>query len=126
VIVSRAAGHQVLIGPRGRAWRCLARRGMLHSECEVIDHWELDTGAVFELNRCNGIEELVLVVSGHGVLHQPEQPPRDVRASQLILAPYDTSATLVAGPAGMALLSIQGMPAHISAVLPPRVPEVQR
>jgi hypothetical protein len=126
MIVSRAAGHQLLTGPPGAAWRCLARRGMLHSECEVIDHWKLDAGAIFDLNRYNGAEELVLVISGHGVLHQSERPSRDVRARHLVLAPHNTPATLVVGPAGMALLSIRGMPAHISAALPPRVPEVQR
>lgn len=98
MIISRAAGHQALAGPHGMGWRCLARRGMLHSECEVIDHWELDAGAAFDLNRCLGVEEMLLVVNGYGVLQQPGQPARDLRARQLVLVPHNTWATLVAGP----------------------------
>ena len=50
-----AAGEQV-------TWRCLARRGMLHSECESIDHVRLAAHTEFGPNG-------TLLLDAHFPLH---------------------------------------------------------
>lgn len=102
-------------------WRCLARRGMLHSECESVDFVRLAAGN--RVTLASEVDETVLVVRG-SVLLQENLGTRALGERTLVLVPADEQGELVAAGDGAELLLIRGWPRAISAALPPRVPEL--
>ncbi|MYW18680.1 hypothetical protein GT039_24655, partial [Streptomyces sp. SID2955] len=50
-------------GTPAATWRCLARRGMLHSECETFDHVVLPPGGSSRHDD-PGVEQTVHLVRG--------------------------------------------------------------
>ncbi|MDT3399398.1 hypothetical protein RKE29_22580 [Streptomyces sp. B1866] len=122
----------VLIGPgteRVRV-RCLARRGMLHSECEAVDHVRLSPAARFDLVGRGGTEAAWYVLRGSLTLGRagpvgPDgapDPQAVLRARSLVLAPRGEDVRLCAGPLGADLLCLTLTPAAAVRRLPPRVP----
>lgn len=124
--------HTVLRRGRTSAvyWRCLARRGMLHSECEAVDFIRLEPGSYLDLDSADGIEEFLLVLRGSVTLsffdEAPTGPgrPRELSARTAVLAPHGSSLRVRANVEDVELLSIRGLPARVSAALPPRVPDL--
>lgn len=104
-------------------WRCLARRGMLHSECESVDLVRLSAGA--RLPLASEVDETVLVVRGSVVLHEDSGSTRELTERALLLVPSGERGELVAG-GDAELVLIRVWPREISAALPPRVPELVR
>ncbi len=98
------------------SWRCLARRGMLHSECEAVDLVRLPPNVPFAPSGTEGVESAWPVLRGGGTLDGRELRPGDV-----VLVPVG-GARLDAGPHGLEFLWVAVLSADVSRALPPRVP----
>lgn len=110
-------GHDIL-------WRCLARRGMLHSECEAIDHVRVSAHTEFGPPGTHGVESLWFVIGGAGALlgGSSAREGNGVRPGQLVLVPAGSSVRLRAGDEGLELLWLAVLPAKVSQALPVRKP----
>ncbi|GAA3849621.1 hypothetical protein GCM10022243_14450 [Saccharothrix violaceirubra] len=97
------------------AWRCLARRGMVHSECEAVDLVSLPPGSTFAPPGRDGVESAWFVVRGSG-----SADGLPVRTGDVVLAA--TPTRLAAGSAGLDVLWVAVLPAAVSALLPRRSP----
>ncbi|GGY12493.1 cupin domain-containing protein [Streptomyces minutiscleroticus] len=104
-------------------WQCLVRRGMLHSECEAVEHWHLSPGAALGATPRHGVEEAVLVLDGELRLTS-SGGERVVRAGQLVLLPHGADAHLAAGDGPVRLITVRTLAASVTDRLPPRVPEL--
>lgn len=107
------------------AWTCLVRRGMLHSECEAVEHWLLPRGAVLAATPRHGVEEALLVLEGELRL-TTETGDRTVRAGELALVPHGRTARLAADRTEVRLITVRVLAASVADRLPPRVPELVR
>lgn len=108
-------------------WRSLARRGMLHSECESFDHVRLAPGTEFALYGRDGTEQVWFIVRGTGkVCDGPvEVTGHRLRTGDLVAAPHGgTQMVLRAGPTGLDALWLTVLPAAISKTLPDRKPVI--
>ncbi|MFI5529583.1 hypothetical protein ACIA8O_13700 [Kitasatospora sp. NPDC051853] len=127
MIVSDTAHAAVHLGPgtqRVRT-RCLARRGMLHSETEAVDHVRLSPGACYDLTGRDGTEAAWYVLRGPvALLDCPEQPLRTLTEGDLLLAPEGGRVHLHGGPLGAELLCLTVTPAAVSGRLPSRKPDL--
>lgn len=95
MIISDCAGTATRNGALGRAqWRCLARRGMLHSECEAVDFIRLSAGAELVVNAGGGVEECVLVLRGRAELRAGDGPGVPLAAPYLVQLPWRDRATI--------------------------------
>jgi hypothetical protein len=108
-------------------WRSLARRGMLHSECESFDYVQLAPGTTFALRGQDGTESAWFVVAGAGVLVEAGASPRSlipraVTGGHLVLVPAGQAIELVAGDDGLQLLWLELMPGAVVEALPGRRP----
>jgi mannose-6-phosphate isomerase-like protein (cupin superfamily) len=128
VIVTDAAGAGLAATMSEAAvqWGCLARRGMLYSECEAIDYLELAPRAVVTMAGRSGTEEAWYVLDG-GVEFDAETGESS-RAGEgdLVLRPADLSSAVrnpsVETPARLLLIAV--LPADVSDRLPRRRPAV--
>ncbi|MEU8080913.1 hypothetical protein AB0B31_36340 [Catellatospora citrea] len=100
-------------------WTCLARRGMLHSDTEAVDHLRLRPGGRLDGRGRDGVAEAWFLLSGRARL----PGGRSVGAGDLVLRPPGTVDELVAVEETQ-LLVLAVMPAEVSAVLPARRPEM--
>ncbi|MFD9795892.1 hypothetical protein ACFWXK_33625 [Streptomyces sp. NPDC059070] len=107
----------------GTTWRCLARRGMLHSETESFDQLRLAPGAVLEHRADSGVEQALYVLAGTGEV-TGDGGAREVAGGTLLLAPAAAPLTLRAGRDGLELIALRTLPARVSARLPRRVPDL--
>ncbi|MED7949885.1 hypothetical protein [Streptomyces sp. BE303] len=127
MIVTGTGGPRLLLGPgtqRVRT-RCLARRGMLHSECEAFEHVRLGPGACFDLAGRESTEAAWYVLRGPvALLDCPDLPLRLLDRGALVLAPHGESVHLHGGPLGAELLCLTVLPARVGAALPERRPEL--
>ncbi|MER7703590.1 hypothetical protein ABTX81_11900 [Kitasatospora sp. NPDC097605] len=126
MIVTPTAGPRLLVGPGAQRirTRCLARRGMLHSECEAFEHVSLGPGACYDLTGRDATEAAWYVLRGPVVLVDcPDQPLRLLQRGTLLLAPRGESVHLHGGPLGADLLCLTVLPEHVSTALPERRPE---
>ncbi|MBT2413703.1 DUF861 domain-containing protein [Streptomyces sp. ISL-12] len=126
MIVSTASAHAVT-GSDGAppvSRRCLARRGMMHSECEAVDHVLLAPGAGAEERGRSGTEELWLLLSGEVTVAEDGAAPRSLRAGEVLLCPADSRPRLTAGAGAAELLQVSVLSGGRSALLPARRPEV--
>ncbi|MFD4573908.1 hypothetical protein ACFWNK_23090 [Streptomyces sp. NPDC058417] len=105
------------------AWTCLVRRGMLHSECESVEHWRLAPAAPLEATPRHGVEEAVLVLDGTLDL-ATASGERTLGAGALALLPHGGTARLTAGPRGARIVTVRALAAPVTDRLPPRVPEL--
>ncbi|MGA5285380.1 cupin domain-containing protein [Streptomyces griseoincarnatus] len=125
----REAGTSTGTGPRtgcgdaAAMWTCLVRRGMLHSECEAVEHWRLPPGGVLASTPQHGVEEAVLVLNGELQL-TTESAERVLRAGQLALLPHGAQARLTAEGAQTRLLVLRTLTASVTGRLPSRIPEL--
>ncbi|KPI22594.1 cupin domain-containing protein [Streptomyces sp. NPDC054950] len=107
----------------GADWTSLVRRGMLHSECESVEHWLLAPAAVLAATPRHGVEEAVLVLEGELSLRAKSGEHR-VRAGQLVLLPHGCTAHLTAGRDPVRLITVRTLATAVTDRLPPRVPEL--
>jgi len=121
VIVHDGPLSAVLFGPgEERATvRCLARRGMLHSECEAFDEVELAPGTRWEPAGRDGTETVWYVLTG--TVHA-DRRPIPLTAGGLVLAPHGGATALTAGRRGARLLCLTLGPAAVTRALPVRTP----
>ncbi|MET8975803.1 cupin domain-containing protein [Streptomyces sp. NPDC004539] len=105
------------------AWSCLVRRGMLHSECEAVEHWTLPAGAVLAATPEHGVEEALLVLEGEPVL-VTDSGEHVLRAGRLVLVPHGCRARLLTDRGPARLITVRALAASVSDRLPPRVPEL--
>jgi mannose-6-phosphate isomerase-like protein (cupin superfamily) len=105
-------------------WRSLARRGMLHCECESFDHLRLAPGTEFALRGQEGTESVWFTVSGSGRLLGVDASPagRVLGAGELVLLPAGKECRLASGQGGLELLWLTVMPREVSQSLPNRKP----
>jgi len=100
--------------------RCIARRGMLYSECEAIDYVRLPAGTAFDLAGRSGVESVWVALAGTGAV--PTVGP--LAPGDVLLAPDDGAVLIAAGQEGLELLYVRILPRAVSAVLPERRPEL--
>ncbi|MGP9022884.1 hypothetical protein ACT1U9_31335 [Streptomyces sp. BR1] len=108
--------------------RCLARRGMLHSECEAVDRVSLAPHAHYDLVGRAGTEAAWYVLGGPLTAHWPGAPATGTALGEggLILARTAQDITLRAGPDGAELLCLTVTPSAITRQLPPRTPDMTK
>jgi cupin domain len=105
-------------------WRCLARRGMLYSECEAFDYVRLAPGAVRDGRGREGNEEAWFVLSGEGEFLNGGGSSLSVRAGDLVLCPDGADGGVLRSSADSALevLLLAVLPASVTGQLPARSP----
>jgi hypothetical protein len=117
IVTTTAGPSRTVADGADLRWRCLARRGMVHSECEAVDHVAVPANTEFAPSGTEGVESAWLVISGDGQVG--DQP---VEAGDVILSP--TAEAVTAGPDGVELLWIVVLPDEVSRALPARRPVV--
>ncbi len=110
-------------------WRCLARRGMLHSECEAVDYLELPPRAAVTMDGRCGTEEAWYVLDGHAEFGDPSTDRlRRVGPGQLALRSAGTSPIVrnASSDTPLRLLLVVVLPRAVSERLPHRSPIADR
>lgn len=135
MIVNTAVGDvTVTAGGHRAGWQSLIRRGMLHSECEGVEYWDLPEGSLLRVRADHGVEEAVLVLRGEAVLRETgetgreagREPVRAAGAGGLLLVPHGVEGELRPGAGGAGLVVVRGVPGALSRRLPRRSPELDR
>lgn len=125
MIVTETNGRPtgVLVDADGRItrWTCLARRGMLHAECEAVDFFLLDSDARLTRQGPAGIAEIWFVARGTGVL----EDGTPVGPGGLVVVPPFTNRELTAR-SQLSLIAVSVLPDRIARRLPPRHPDMDR
>ena len=105
-------------------WRSLARRGMLHGECESFDYVRLTPGTELALRGREGTESAWFVISGSGRLLESGAVSggRPLHPGELLLLPAGEEGRLTSGDGGLELLWLAVLPREISQSLPQRSP----
>lgn len=105
------------------AWRCLARRGMLHSECEAFDYLRLAPGAVRDGRGREGVEEAWFVLNGAGQFLDGTGRSIPLRPGSLLLWSGGTEGWLRNSSASsLEMLTFTLLPAAVTNQLPTRSP----
>ncbi|WP_199440247.1 cupin domain-containing protein [Umezawaea beigongshangensis] len=121
MIVTNAGGLSRAAGDG--AWRCLARRGMLHSECEAVDYVRLAPGATRNGRGREGVEGAWFVLGGRGRFLDGEDRSVPLRPGDLLLSSGGTSGAVHNDSADdLELLSFAVLPAAVTDRLPARIP----
>ncbi|WP_410650384.1 cupin domain-containing protein [Amycolatopsis sp. cmx-4-54] len=105
--------------------RCLARRGMLYSECESIDYLRLAPGTTTDTRGRAGIERAWFVLHGSGELlpDGPRAPAISVRENDFVQCRSGSAAILRnTGETALELLLLSVFPASVTSKLPVRKP----
>lgn len=108
-------------------WRSLARRGMLHSECESFDYVRICAGTEFALRNRDATEQVWFTLRGTGLLRggPADAPGHPLQAGDLVIAPHDgDQVVLRAGTTGLDVLWLTVLPGALAASLPARKPEI--
>lgn len=122
IVTPPAAPSRTFGGGGSVTWRCLVRRGMLHSETESVDVVRLPPGEAFAPPGTEGIESAWLLLAGTATLTTPPAAgPTTVAAGDVVLVPAG-GARLSAGPEGVEFLWVAVLPSAVSRALPPRSP----
>nr|ACH85572.1 CetJ3 [Actinomyces sp. Lu 9419] len=107
----------------GGAWRCLARRGMLHSECEAVDYLRLPPGAARDGRGRDGTETAWFVLSGQGSFADGAGGSGALRPGDLLFAAGGAGWSVHNDSAGeLELLALTVLPAAVTDRLPARIP----
>lgn len=128
MIVTDAIGAGLAAQRAERAvrWGCLARRGMLYSECEAVDQLELAPRARVTMQGRSGVEEAWYVLDGDVAFDAAGGEQRRARAGDLVLRPAGTSSAVrnSSDDAPARLLLIAVLPPAVTDRLPQRRPAV--
>lgn len=128
MIVTDASGAGVAANVREETvqWGCLARRGMLYSECEAFDQLELAPQARVTMQGRSGIEEAWYVLDGDVVFDASTGEQHGAGRGDLVLRAAGTAASLrnrsSDSPARLLLIAV--LPPAVSDRLPRRRPAV--
>ncbi|RBQ20651.1 cupin domain-containing protein [Spongiactinospora rosea] len=107
----------------GGAWRCLARRGMLHSECEAIDYLRLPPGALRDGRGREGVEAIWFVLNGQGRFVDGTDRSFPLRPGDLLFSTGGSRGSVHNDSTGqLELLSLALLPAAVTDRLPLRSP----
>ncbi|MFE3186626.1 hypothetical protein ACFXKR_38090 [Streptomyces violascens] len=117
VVTSTGPSH-----PESAVWQCLVRRGMLHSETEGIEHWQLSQESTLEVDARHGVDEAVLVLGG-SVRLTTGATEHTLLSGHLALLPHGTHGELHTAQ-GATVLTIRCLAGPVSSSLPARVPEL--
>lgn len=117
IVTTTAGPSRTVADGTDLRWRCLARRGMVHSECEAVDHVLVPANTAFAPSGTEGVESAWLVISGDATVDGNE-----VAAGDVILAPVTARTRINAGPRGVELVWVVVLPDEVSRVLPTRKP----
>ncbi|MEU5426469.1 hypothetical protein AB0H73_12790 [Streptomyces olivoreticuli] len=117
-----ATSRLIAPGHEDARWQSLARRAMLHSECEAVEHWRLPAGYPLQVSADHGVEEALIVLEGSISVDVPGEAVPEARAGQCALVPHGVEATIRAGADGAVLVSVRALPSEITRALPPRRP----
>ncbi|WFE28329.1 hypothetical protein O7623_03710 [Solwaraspora sp. WMMD791] len=123
IVVDASAQVSVIAGVAEAGWQCLIRRGMLHSECEGVELWDLPVGGTLPVRAAHGVEEAVLVLVGAAAFVADHGTPVRAGAGQVLLLPYGAQGEIRAD-GGSRLLTIRALAGEVSRALPPRIPEL--
>jgi mannose-6-phosphate isomerase-like protein (cupin superfamily) len=128
VIVTDASGAGAAANPREETvrWGCLARRGMLYSECEAVDQLELAPHARVTMQGRSGIEEAWYVLDGDVVFDVATGEQHRAGRGDLVLRAAATEASVRnrSSDSSARLLLIAVLPPAVSDRLPRRRPAV--
>ncbi|MGW2226130.1 hypothetical protein [Streptomyces formicae] len=102
-------------------WRTLARRGMVFSECEAVDHLVLDAGGTLASRPDDGTDLVWYVLAGGGTFEAAGEQPRSLAADGMALVPAGAAARLTCAEP-TALLALTTVPERVSRRLPRRAP----
>lgn len=114
-------------GEEALCWRSLARRGMLHSECESFDYVQLRPGTEFALRNREATEQVWFTLRGTGQVGSGPADPagHPLQAGDLVIAPHGgDQVVLRAGVTGLDVLWLTVLPGAVTASLPARRPEI--
>ncbi|MFD9795400.1 hypothetical protein ACFWXK_31125 [Streptomyces sp. NPDC059070] len=106
--------------------RTLARRGMLHSECEAVDVVGLAPHTHYDLVGRGGTEAAWYVLRGPLALHRTGARATALATGDLVLARTGQDVLLRAGPDGAELLCLTVTPPAVTRHLPPRTPDTTK
>jgi hypothetical protein len=120
IVTSTSAATRNTDGGAEILVRCLARRGMLHSECEAYDFVRLDPWTPFEGGCRAGAEQAWYVIDGQLSLDGGDA----LATGELLLVPEDCEPRAVAGSQGARLVTVSVLAAAVAARLPHRAPEM--
>lgn len=102
------------------SWVCLARRGMLHSECEAVDLVVLAAGESLSRRGRDGIGEVWYLLSGAATTGDGTPV---AAGSAVVITPDDRSTSLTAN-AATRLVTVSVLPDRTAARLPRRRPDL--
>jgi hypothetical protein len=121
IVATGTTNGQVLGAGEGLLrWACLARRGMLHSECEGVDVWELEPAATLTGRGRDGVGEIWFVVAGTGRLDSG----RTVRPDSAIIRPPQAAVEELTAETAMTVVTVSVLGRETSRLLPTRTPEL--
>jgi hypothetical protein len=121
VIVTKVSGLSKTMDDT--AWRCLARRGMLHSECEAFDYLRLPPGATRDGRGREGVVTVWFVLSGEGRFFDSADHSVPLRPGDLVLWSGGTGGSLHSGgTSALEMLSFAVLPTAVTDQLPARIP----
>ncbi|WP_410650253.1 cupin domain-containing protein [Amycolatopsis sp. cmx-4-54] len=107
----------------GGAWRCLARRGMLHSECEAFDYLRLPPGGTRDGRGRDGVDAVWFVLDGEGEFRGGAEDSVPLRPGDLVLWSGGTRGSVHNPSSGnLELLSFAVLPTAVTDRLPARIP----
>ena len=123
------AGSAANVSREAVRWACLARRGMLHSECEAVDYLELAPQTAVTPRGRSGTAEAWYVLTGDAVFgDSAAERPKRVGPGSLVLR-SDAMSSTVRNPSSdtpLRLLLIAVFPPSVSDRLPRRCPSIDR
>lgn len=122
MIVTDSRAASVSHRPDGAVrWRTLARRGMLFSDCEAVDHLALEPGGTLASRPDDGTDRTWYVLAGGGEFQDETGARRTLAPDDVALVPAGAAVRLTcAHPTRVLLLTT--LPEHVSRRLPRRAP----
>lgn len=129
MIITNVTSPARTLGADGESirWRSLARRGMLHSECESFDHVRLAPGTKFALRGRDATEQVWFTLRGGGEVSDGPgyATGHPLHPGDLVVSPHGgDQVVLRAGSAGLDVLWLTVLPAAVTATLPGRKPVI--
>ncbi|WP_441249282.1 hypothetical protein [Kitasatospora sp. McL0602] len=131
IVTTATASAMVVLGRGSERTRvlCLARRDLLHSDCEAFEHVRLSPGAQHRRAARPGTETAWFVLRGPVVAEQSPDPVQHLAdAGDLLLVGGGQDLDLQAGPLGAELLclTLATAPAHRAGARQPRTRRTTR
>lgn len=129
MIITSVSAPVRTVGAAGESmcWRSLARRGMLHSECESFDHVRLAPDTKFALCGRYATDQVWFTLRGTGEVNSGPgwTTGHPLREGDLVVSPHGgDQLVLHTGSAGLDVLCLSVLPSALTATLPVRKPVI--